>query len=341
MLSKVKYIVGIIYFFVSCNLQRSEFSTNELNISGIKVDIGCMVGLANDFIYIDSLLLFYDRFDNHHVTVFDTKNKQFVRRFISQGNGPGEAVPPLRLFLSTAAQQIYALQTQTGYLNVYESYDIINKDNIIPEQVFFEDRPLYIKKIKDGYIGIGMFDDGRFRLYDSVGNIISAFGKYPFRGEEMDHMGRFFIYQGFVGTSTDGNYFAIGTSYCDNLEFYRIESGRAELIKKYETYDVSAVIHGNRIRIDDNCIMNYFAAYGGEYCYMLHSGKTYLEHGRFPFGGSRIIVFDWNGKYLRSYKSEEVIMSFCVDEENNIIYALVRDDNDENGGGFSIVQFKI
>ena len=336
-------IVIIVFLFGSCNIQRTDFSSNETNIFGTKIDIGCFVGQSNDLIYFAPLLLYQDVYDNHLVTVFDTKNEQFVRRFLTIGRGPGEVTPPLRLFVSTVTQQIYAFQVQTGYLNVYEPDDIIDK-NTIPythRQVFLEDRPIDVKKIKNGYVGIGMFDDGRFRLYDSIGNIVSSFGVYPFRGEGMSHIDRFFIYQGSLAASFDGNYFAIGTAFCDNLEFYRVEDGNAVLIKRYESYDVKAVFYGNRIRIDDNCKMDYMAAYGGKYCYMLYSGKTYLENERRPIGGSKIIVFDWNGNYLRSYSTDAVIFSFCVDEENNILYASALDDDDENEGGFCILQFNI
>ena len=347
MLKKNANIILIIFLFGSCNnLQKSDFSNNETIITGEKIDVGCMLYRPHDLIYFDPLLLFSDAYDDTLVTVFDTKNEQFVRRFILRGNGPGDAIPPLRLFVSNADKQIYALQSQTGgQIKIYEPDDIINKYNVIPKQIFLEKQPTYVRKVKNGYIGIGpLFDGGRFRLYDSAGNFVSEFGEYPFRGKEieMSPMARYGVYQGYVAASADGNYFAIGTLYCDNLEFYSMEAGKAELIKKYETYDAKAIFHGNMMRVDDDCILNYRAAYGDKYCYMLYSGKPHVENGKpTRAGGNRIIVFDWNGNYLRSYKTEEVIVSFCVDEENNIIYAAVRDDNDESGGGFSIFKFNM
>jgi hypothetical protein len=331
-------------FITACSTQTNDFTRNETNISAIKLDIGCMIGDPYGLIYLDPLILFYDRFEKQCVTVFDVKNKQFVRRFISVGQGPGEVVLPVSLFVSPVDKKICAFQTQISRLNMYEPDAVIAKDPVTRfEQIRFEGRPEYIKKIKDGYVGIGMFEDGRFRLYDSLGNIVSACGIYPFQGKEMDFKDRFIIYQGYVSTSADGNSFAIGTSYCDNLEFYRITDGNAVLVKKYESYDVKGVFYGNRIRIDDDCIMNYKDAYGGKYCYMLYSGKPYLDNGSriSDVSGRRIIVFDWNGNYIRSYKADVDIFSFCVDEENNIIYALIYDDNDETEGGFSIVQFNI
>jgi len=84
--------------------------------------------------------------------------------------------------------------------------------------------------------------------------------------------------------------------------------------------------------------MNYRYAYGGKYCYMLYSGKTYLENDRrSSAGGNKIIVFDWNGNYIRSYKTNVNIIQFCVDEEKNLIYATTRDDE----GGFTITKFNL
>ena len=342
MLTKIKYIIVVaIFLFYSCNRQKYDFSSNEINISGTKVDIGVLLGMPTELVYLDPLLLFQDRYENTLVTAFDTKQEQFVRRFITQGQGPEEAIPPLSLFVSTADKQVYAFQRSARYLNVYELSDITDTDNITNKRLFFEDAGS-IKKIKDGYIGVGFIEDGRFRLYDSEGNTVSSFGEYPFRGKEiaMNYIDRFILYQGHLAASADGNYFAIGTIYCDNLEFYRIKDGKAELIKKYETYDAKAVMNGGFIQIDKDCIMNYMDAYGGKYCYMLHNGSKYMENNKmFSRACSRIIVFDWDGNYIKSYKTDVPIYSFCVDEENNIIYASARDDNDETGGGAGILKF--
>lgn len=326
-------------------MPKPDFTANETDITGIKLDVGCLIGRGPaELFYLDPLLLFYDPYENKAVTVYDAQNKQFVRRFLSVGQGPGEIIAPLKLFASSVDNTINMFQIQPSILTIYEPVDIIDNDYIEhPVQIQFSGKmkPWNIKKIKDNYIGIGLFEDSRFRMYDLDGNIVSSFGKYPFRGEEMDFMGRFIIYQGVVATSAYGDCFAIGTSYCDNLEFYQILDGTAVLKRKYETYDANVNFVGNVFRIEDDCIMNYKAAYGGKYCYMLYSGETYLEKGRNVYGGRRIIVFDWEGNYLKSYKADIDIRSFCVDEENNIIYAIIRNEDDEDGGGYSIAQFNI
>jgi len=343
MFSKIKYLILAALFFNACDTPTFEFSGNETNISGTKLDIGCLIGQPYGIIYLDPLLLFYDPYENQLITVFDAKNNQFVRRFLSKGQGPGEvATRPIRLFVSHSDKKTGVYQPQTGYLNIYEPGEIIEHSYIkSPEQVYFTDKPdkpANIQKIKDGYIGMGPFESERFRLYDFAGNTVSSFGKYPFRGGDMVDAESYLVYQGYICASTDGNSFAMGSAYCDNLEFYRIVDGEAVLTKRYESYDAKAFINGNMFRIDDNCIMNYRDAYGGKYCYMLHSGKKHIEG---KYGGRRIIVFDWDGNYIKSYKVDIDIWSFCVDEENNMLYAIVRDQNDETGGAFNIFQFDL
>jgi len=324
----------------ACNMQRpSDFSGNEKEIFAENLDIGFLIGTPVEPVIFDSLLIYFDRFNGQTITIFDVKNERFVQRFLNEGQGPGEVtLGLLKLFVSHDEKKVCFFHANSGRVYMYELADIITQNNIqTPQQVLFRDRPANIKKTKNGYVGIGMFDDGRYRLYDSEGNMISAFGKYPFSGEDMDHMGRFFIYQGHLCASSDGNYFAMGSSYCDNLEFYKLENGTAVLIKKYETYDAK-VQFNNVLQINDDCIINYRHAYGGKYCYMLYSGKTHLENDRkSSIGGTKIIVFDWNGNYIRSYKTDVNIISFCVDEENNIIYATTRDDED----GFIITKFNL
>lgn len=354
MLQKIKYLTIAVFFITACTRQNNYFTENETNITGIKLDVGCLVGSPYEITYHAPLLLFGDSYENKVLTVYDVKKEQFVRRFLTTGQGPGEVIRPVRLFASPVYNKIYVFQLQVAKINIYEPNDIIENDYVSnPVQIDFNKslnnglqefntRPLTMKNLGNGYIGLGRFNDGRFRLYDSAGNTVFTGGKYPFRGEEMDSIARFYVYQGSIATGVDGNSFAIGTVYSDNLEFYHIENGTAVLKKKYESYDVKGIFNGSIMRIEDDCIMSYRGAYGGQYCYMLYSGKTYLHDGKRAIGGGRrIIVFDWDGNYIKSYKTDVDVMQFCVDEENNIIYATARDDNDETGGGYGIFKFNM
>jgi hypothetical protein len=339
MKAKHLLIAVIILFSSSCGTNTQDFVGNIQKISGTLLDIGCMVGIPAEIVCLDSLILYYDRYEGKTITVFDTKNNKLVRRFLSEGRGSGEVITPLKLLVSPEHKNLYVFQIQTGYLNVYALKDIVNMDTETKpaEKYVFGDRPAIIRKHQTGYVGIGMFDDGRFHLYDTKGEITAAAGKYPFKGDEMDHTTRFFIYQGSLCTNPNATCFAMGASYCDNIEFYEIKNDRASLVKQYGNYDVNAQFN-NRIELHDDCIMNYKAAYGtARYCYMLYSGKTYFENHRRTFGGKTVRVFDWKGNYIKSYESEKDIFSFCVDETDENMYVITLD----NDGEYGIARFKL
>ena len=75
--------------------------------------------------------------------------------------------------------------------------------------------------------------------------------------------------------------------------------------------------------------------------FLIISCQLEKEGSRNKYGGRKSIVFDWDGNYVRSFQADVDILSFCVDEKNNIIYASCPDENDETGGGFGIFQFNI
>jgi hypothetical protein len=320
---------------MGCSTNSSNSLDKEKPIMGEKVNIDCLIGQPTELVFVDSLLIFYDRYDKQLITVFDAKNNQFVRRFMNEGHGPEEVIPPLKLFIDNG--QLGVFQIQTGALNLYDVKDIVNTGQapIAVKKVVFKDRPANIKPILSGFVGIGMFDDGRYRLYDKNAEYIGAVGAYPFKGEEMEPSMRFFIYQG--NFCTNGNHFAFGSSYCDNLEFYRVENNKASLVQKHETTDAK-VQFNQKLQIEDDCVMNYKSAYGGEkYCYMLFSGKTYIKQNRRSMLGNKILVFDWQGKYIQTFATETDVVSVCVDEPDGILYAIAYDKED----GFSIERFKI
>jgi hypothetical protein len=295
----------------------------------------CLIGQPSEIVCVDSLLMFQDRYDKQLITVFDIKNDKFVRRFMNEGKGPDEVIPPLKLFIHDG--QLFVFQMQTGGLSVYSINDIVNTGQkpVAVKNMVFRDRPANIKATQSGFVGIGMFDDGRYRLYNQNAEYVGAVGVFPFKGEEMDPTMRFFIYQG--NLCAHGSHFALGSSYCDNIEFYTVENNTASLLQKYETTDAK-VQFNQRIQIEDDCVMNYKAACGGEkYCYMLYSGKTYLEHNKRSFSGSKIRVFDWQGKHIQSFATDMAIFYICADESNGMIYAVAHDDDK----GFFITCFHL
>jgi hypothetical protein len=205
------------------------------------------------------------------------------------------------------------------------------------ESVRIGERPANVVAIEDALVGIGPFEKGRYHIYDRKGNLLNHAGTYP--SEEMSNnaQARFFLHQGDLCSQPGGMYFALGNSYSDNLEFYKIQDGQTELVKKYGTGKNIQARFDNALQLDDNCLLGYKSSYATDkYCYMLYSGKTYAENNHRVSWGKDIFVFEWNGDFVKSFRLSHEVLSFAIDESNEIIYGIVLHE-----GEAAIMKFKI
>jgi hypothetical protein len=313
-----------------------DFFGNEHMLHGKTVDIDCLIGRPTEIVCIDSLLMFCDYYETQVITVLDVKNNKFVRRFLNTGQGPEDVLRPLKL--SVTGNRLNVFQIQNARLYEYDAKDIVDTTRTqAVRKRQFDDRPANIGITSNGFVGIGLYEHGRYKLYDENGKTHTSVGVYPFRGEKMKPDERFFIYQGVICAKPGGNCFAMGTNYCDNLEFYRIEKDGASPVKKYETHDVKG--HYERmIVLDEGCVMSYKAASGTDkYCYMLYSGQQLGERHVRTTGGKKIIVFDWDGDYIKTFELDKTAFSFCVDKTDSVLFAITNDEEE----GFLITRYDI
>jgi hypothetical protein len=319
--------------FLSCSRKNIfNFTQNAEQIRGECIPVDCFIGIPYSITCIDTLLFFYDRHEKETVTIFDIKNNRCVGRAVPEGKGPEEVTVPLDIFSFPQENELYVFQRQTGCMNSFS----------IPEmkmqrKVVFQERPSYMQKMRDYYVGIGLFKTGRFGIYDLEGKMLRSEGKYPFRGEDMDRVSNYILYQGHYCANPNENYFVIANLLCNNIEFYEVKEIETVLLRQYDFFDIKAQ-YREQLIIDNDCIINYTWAYGTvKYCYMLYSGKTYSENDQRTSWGNKIIVFDWNGNYVKTMETDREILTFCVDELTHQIYATIIDNNGEYG----IMRFKM
>jgi len=315
---------------LSCNNKKEGFDylQNVIHIKGEPLQIEQMIGNPAFCITTinDTLLAYYDRYDGKLLSVFDLKNNHFVGRFVSEGQGPTESLPPLFLFSYPQKDKLFTLQRNVATVSILDAQDFQIQYNIK-----FASRPSEIQKTKDYYIGIGVFDKGRFGVYDTQGEFLYAGETYPFNGKSMESPKAFLTYYGPFCANPDKNYFVAGCSFSDYIAFYEVTENKVIPIKEYYSYDAPVDTR------NDNNMIGYNCAFGtASYCYMLFSGKTLGENKRQKIG-RYIIVFDWQGNYIKTFNSDYDIFNFCVDEKNNCIYAVVREENSE----YEIFKFKM
>jgi hypothetical protein len=320
-------LLVVLATIASCSRVSSEkldYRQNLKNIHGEYLETDCFVGNPYSITCADTLLIFYDRYEGKTVTLVDLKSGKCKGRFVSEGNGPEEVIVPIDIFAFPQKDKLYLFQRNTGTMNTFSLPDMKMK-----EKTVFGERPSEMQKTEDFYVGFGLFEEGRFIIYDRQGKRIRTAGSYPFRGEAMEPTPAFILYQGKFCASPKKNYYAISSLLCDHVSFYEIQEQETVLLKQYESYDVNAK-YQDRLVINDQCTVNYTWAFGTErYCYMLYSGKTYVENGQRTDGGRYIVIFDWQGNHIETLDTDCHIRTFCVDESDRQIYALALDDEGE------------
>lgn len=338
---QAKNCILYLIILVSCSNHNPNFTENPKKIEGKPISIDCMVGRPTMIAFDGSQhLMIYDRYDGQTMSSINLIN-HYCTRFLPEGKGPEEVLPAFRFYVVSENHTLGVYQFQSGIINMYDIKDIdINAKTLSPERkIHFDESPTAanIMPVDKYFIGIGMFKSGRVHLYDQQGNYISYGGIYPFNGEKMDPTPRFFAYQSYIASNPKGKQFVVASTYGDNLEFYTIKNDSVILQKKYETRDVECTFHNGMIQLGDNCLLGYKSACGSEkYCYLLFSGKTYAENNRKSYSAKYILKFKWDGQFVKSYEADIDILSFCIDEKNEIMYGIVNNEDET-----ALMQFKL
>ncbi|ULB33762.1 BF3164 family lipoprotein [Proteiniphilum propionicum] len=327
-------MIILVILQISCNRQSKDLFLSDIkSVSGELIDVDCLIGKPYRLISYDTLLFICDPYDSKTMTVLDVRSNRCIDRILQTGSGPGEVSGSLRFSLSSIHNKLYVFQIQSG---IFNTYDILGKSLTLAESVHIKERPANVVATERALVGIGPFEEGRYHIYDREGNLMNHAGMYPSEEKAQNAHARFFLHQGNLCSQPGGMYFALGSSYSDNLEFYKIKDGQTELLKKYGTGNKVQARFDNTLQLDDNCLLGYKSSYAtDQYCYMLYSGKTFVENNRRVSWGKNIFVFEWNGNFVKSFRLSHEILAFAIDEFNGIIYGIVLHE-----GEAAIMKFK-
>jgi len=335
----------LLYSIFPCNGSGSSSDWNyKQNITRIKsefLQIDELIGRPYDIVCKDNLLIYTDFYDGLFLSVFNLKNNRFVGRFLQQGQGPNDAIALIYLLPYPEKDKLYIYQRNAAKLSILDTQKFNIQRNIqFTSKTAW--RPFEMQRTKDFFIGTGILEKGRFAVYDLNGTFITEGGRYPFRGERMERANAFLTYQGSYCTNPDNNSFASGCLYSDYLAFYKVKDNEITLTKEYFSRDADIKSDNNgttsRVAPNNSSTINYTSAFGSKsYCYMLFSGKTYEDNNNSDSGGKHIIIFDWDGNYIKTFETDVIIYNFFVDETNNIIFAVANDESGEK----AIVKFEI
>jgi hypothetical protein len=198
---------------------------------------------------------------------------------------------------------------------------------------FISDVNMNFQVIKDGfnqYIGLGIYPEGMFMLYDSLGTAIRSFFEYPYKDADeksIKHEFRAMAYQGKIILNPSGTKFAYTARFADVIHFYAVSNKNIQLIKKVENRfceyapDEGGRGYGSAIKPTNR--NGYADIYTTEkYVYLLYSGKTILEYREKMLESNQLKIYDWSGQLLKEIELDIPCKYFCVSPDDKNMWAI-------------------
>lgn len=328
---KTFYYIVIILFCYSCTNNKSEHHIIEVINEELETNIETKEIKFDNLLCInkakvmDSLLLLIDRCDSCIFHVYNINQDSIIHSFGNSGQGPDDFIYPL--FLSNAKMDsIYCYDTGLRTLKVMERKECVNSVQVkvisraIPSQLLASPD---LSKEKFGYIGCT--DTGEEGLYfkyiENTDTLIWI--NYPQSIQCPKGMNG----RGSRLTSNDSiQRIAISMRYYNQLFLYNYDG---EILKKVQigNDEIFPQIDHKQKRIKKESILcNLDIQSTRAYIYVLALYRPEKDVYK-PDVTSKILVFDWDLNYVKTYLLPHKAHSINVDESSqNIIYV----GNDEN-----------
>jgi|GEM_PF-1444557 len=291
--------------------------------------------------FIGDHLVLGDLPTNYLYKVYDSTLTNFFE-ICKVGEGPDEFKFPTFLQCNNIDGKLFVAASNPGKLKYVEldwPSTISEKKVILANPSLFSVDPsiqksVYLKSI-NSIVSAGIFPT-RFRVYDSLGSIVSEQGEYPFREDfSKTSFGNLAMaFQGNFTTNDEGNRLAFATINSANLDFLSVKDQEVSIVKSHHITkpdfkssnnegELSAAISTtNKMGILDIQSDDRFV-------YALYSGKD-LETGLTKaFESDLIYVFNWSGDLICKLKLDMQISKFTIKKSENKIFSFVNKPSPE------------
>lgn len=285
----------------------------------------CILGNLNQIALSDSFLAVTDLNNENMLYVFHAKTGKKIGGYLNRGQGPNEYLAISSLGRWKDGMYLYDV-------NKRQMAEIIFKDSIcvIPGMSFGDElHPTFVPLNDDTFIASGYYQEGRFCLMTNLGGKKEYIMEYPSRDEEektVTNQAKSQAYSGGIIASPYGDFFMAYTNKADMLSFYRYNDGNVQIIKEiYKTYPDYKYDKENKryLAISRHNPFTYIWGCGtGKYVYLLYSGKSFDEAGRFAHQSSQIEVYNWEGEKVKTLLLDIPIQGMVVSEDDKTVYAI-------------------
>lgn len=283
--------------------------------------------------YADSCIVIYDDLGDSLFVMVDLANGNRTYRFGTKGQGKNEFLQIASLHRMAGDSSVC---TYDFYRHVLAQIDVRNvKQGIKDYAVLKKDSLNSIDMLPTKYgsfIGLGFYENTMFSLLRE--NLTDFFYEYPYRDSREHRISnrlRGMAYQGTLRSapSLDKFVFAMNTSPIFML--YTIEEDKIveqyRWIGSYPAYRPEETETSRSAPLDASKPVGFIYAYATDnYVYLLYSGKSMKDYQADAFTGNVIYQVDWNGNPVRKYVSDKSLVTFCVSDSDEMIYAVAKDN---------------
>lgn len=127
-----------------------------------------------------------------------------------------------------------------------------------------------------------------------------------------------------------GNRVAVSYRYTNYLSFYELDGDLLKTIR-IGNQNIKATVKQNEINtpVSTKCFIDMYGT--AKYLYCAYSGSLDFSTN------TKIHVFNWEGKYIKTLQLDSPIRKFCVDPNDQRLIAIIRDPNK----GQRIIQYNL
>lgn len=339
-------ILLIIIALSSCN-RKKQFACESATVDIYSEEISAYIDYEEidiDYLFsfpeallLDSnkLIIKEEHSKNKLFHVIDLSTGELLQEFAERGNAPNEYISStLNVYYNSNTKELSFFDPNgkkyhnfIGDLNNNYRYN----ENI---NMNFSESIREVVKSGDNYILTGengTFDEYRFIVTDKNGNILYTNNKYPclhpYLNGSKENLRQMLYNSVFYKTSPDEKKLVFATYKGTLIQFIDI----SEIPDSIGT--IKSVLLDYPMKQEKNTKDAYEWVYGFEdiyttdkHVYAIYNGKTIKEN---PMLGQNILVYNWDGQLVNSYKTDLYIRCIAVDEKNNIAYVIACKEESE------------
>lgn len=271
--------------------------------------------------------------------LFDKSSLDNIGKFLPHGIGPSEFSGPIQFFIKDSLLTVH----NRWHYEVKELEIKHGRVKFIESPVTYRistDIDMLCPLSDSTFVATGRFSDARFAIIDRK-RIIDYFGDYPSykEGEEnIPNFPKFMFHQSRISYNPIRKFLLAVSGHV--MDIWSME-GKPTLYKRVLLSDYDYEFDSGEDwasakelpRYDYGTVKIYTTL---NRIYLLYNPNSVESHQKSEETlNNEIWVFDWNGTEIEKYISDQRIVSFCVDEENSSVFAIIQNPE------YSICEYKI